>query len=185
MIADPKPGSKEDEELELLAFLIADYESRTVKIPAVTPAEAICFRMEQSGLTQQDLVPFIGSKGRVSEVLSGKRELTLAMVRKLHEGLGIPLKSLIGEASTELPPRIDPGCYPVKEMFIRGGSPPRSAPIGPRSKRRRRKCFRTSFAGGRTIPWGPSIGKPPPRNRKWTPQRFTHGVVGFWIGLRL
>lgn len=60
MIADPKPGSKEDEELELLAFLIADYESRTVKIPAVTPAEAIRFRMEQSGLTQQDLLPLIG-----------------------------------------------------------------------------------------------------------------------------
>jgi HTH-type transcriptional regulator/antitoxin HigA len=120
MIADPKPGTPEDEELELLAFLIADYESRTVKIPAATPAEAIRFRMEQSGLTQQDLVPFIGSKGRVSEVLSGKRELTLAMVRKLHEGLGIPLKSLVGDASAELPPRIDTKGYPVKEMFIRG-----------------------------------------------------------------
>lgn len=102
MIADPNPGSKEDEELELLAFLIADYESRTVRIPEATPAEAIRFRMEQSGLTQRDLVPLIGSKGRVSEVLSGKRELTLAMVRKLHEGLGIPLKSLIGEVSAEL-----------------------------------------------------------------------------------
>jgi len=50
MIADPKPGPKEDEELEVLAFLIADYESHTVKIPAVTPVEAIRFRMEQSGL---------------------------------------------------------------------------------------------------------------------------------------
>ncbi len=49
MIADPKPGSKEHEELELLVFLIADYESRTVKIPAATPAESIHFRMEQSG----------------------------------------------------------------------------------------------------------------------------------------
>lgn len=120
MISDPKPGTKKDEELELLAFLIADYESRTVRIPAATPAEAIRFRMEQSGLTQQDLIPLIGSKGRVSEVLSGKRELTLAMVRKLHDGLGIPLKSLIGEESAELPSKIDPGCYPVKEMFIRG-----------------------------------------------------------------
>ena len=51
MIADPKPGTPADEELELLAFLIADYESRTVNIPAATPAEAIRFRMEQSGLT--------------------------------------------------------------------------------------------------------------------------------------
>lgn len=120
MIADPKPGTPQDEEMELLAFLIADYESRTVKIPSATPAEAIRFRMEQSGLNQQDLVPFIGSKGRVSEVLSGKRELTLAMVRKLHEGLGIPLKSLVGDAHSELPPRIDTKRYPVKEMFVRG-----------------------------------------------------------------
>lgn len=120
MIADPQPGSKEDEELELLAFLIEDYEKRSVKIPAATPAEAIRFRMEQSGLNQQDLVPFIGSKSRVSEVLSGRRGLTLDMVRKLHEGLGIPLKSLVQGESKELPARIDPGCYPVKEMFLRG-----------------------------------------------------------------
>jgi len=120
MIADPTPGSQESEELELLAFLIADYEDRTMKIPAATPAEAIRFRMEQSGLAQQDLVPFIGSKSRVSEVLSGKRGLTLDMVRKLHEGLGIPLKSLVQGESQELPARIDPDGYPVKEMFLRG-----------------------------------------------------------------
>jgi len=120
MIADPEPGSKDDDELELLAFLVEDYEKRTVKIPAATPAEAIRFRMEQSGLTQQDLVPFIGSKSRVSEVLSGKRELTLAMVRKLHEGLGIPLKSLVGGEASELPKRIETSRYPVKEMFLRG-----------------------------------------------------------------
>ena len=79
MLADP--GTAEDEELELLAFLIEDYEKRTIKIPAATPAEAIRFRMEQAGLKQHDLVPFIGSKGRVSEVLGAKRELTLAMAK--------------------------------------------------------------------------------------------------------
>lgn len=120
MMADPKPGSPGDDELELLAFLIEDYEKRTVKIPAATPVEAIRFRMEQSGLTQQDLVPFIGSKSRVSEVLSGKRELTLAMIRRLHEGLGIPLKSLVQGELDRLPQRIDTGRYPVKEMFVRG-----------------------------------------------------------------
>jgi HTH-type transcriptional regulator/antitoxin HigA len=120
MIADPKPGSKEDDELELLAFLIEDYEKRTVNIPAATPVEAIRFRMEQSGLTQQDLVPFIGSKSRVSEVLSGKRELTLAMIRKLHDGLGIPLKSLVQGGADRLPQRIETARYPVKEMFLRG-----------------------------------------------------------------
>ncbi len=120
MLADPAPGSAEDEELELLAFLVEDYEKRTIKIPAATPSEAIRFRMEQAGLKQHDLVPFIGSKGRVSEVLSGKRELTLAMVRKLHEGLGIPLKSLVQDSAASLPPIIETDRYPVKEMFMRG-----------------------------------------------------------------
>ncbi len=120
MLADPAPGTTEDEELELLSFLIEDYEKRTIKIPAVTPAEAIRFRMEQSGLKQHDLVPFIGFKSRVSEVLAGKRDLTLTMVRKLHEGLGIPLKSLVQDGPAELPPRIEIERYPVKEMFLRG-----------------------------------------------------------------
>jgi HTH-type transcriptional regulator/antitoxin HigA len=120
MLVDPAPGSAEDEELELLAFLIESYEKRSIKIPAATPAEAIRFRMEQGGLKQQDLVPFIGSKGRVSEVLKGTRDLTLAMVRGLHEGLGIPLKSLVQDGPAELPPRIETESYPVKEMFLRG-----------------------------------------------------------------
>ena len=120
MLVDPDPGTAEDEELELLAFLIEDYEKRTIKIPSATPAETIRFRMEQAGLKQHDLVPFIGSKGRVSEVLAGKRDLTLAMVRKLHEGLGIPLKSLVQDGPAELPPHIETERYPVKEMFVRG-----------------------------------------------------------------
>lgn len=154
MIANPEPGTKEDEELELLAFLIADYESRSVKIPAATPAEAIRFRMEQSGLTQQDLVPLIGSKSRVSEVLSGKRELTLAMVRKLHEGLGIPLKSLIGEASGELPPRIDPGCYPVKEMFIRGFFAAAFGSDWSKVKEKAEEMLQSFFRGRENDPFG-------------------------------
>lgn len=120
MQIDPKPGSTEDLEIELLAFLIEDYEKRTIRLPSVSPAEAIRFRMDQAGLKQKDLVPFIGSKSRVSEVLSGKRELTLSMVRKLHEGLSIPLKSLVQEPDFELPEIVDPADYPVKEMFMRG-----------------------------------------------------------------
>lgn len=120
MIADPPPGSEGSEKIELLGFLIETYEKKHHPIPPPHPVEAIRFAMEQQELKQVDLVPYLGSKSRVSEVLSGKRELTLAMVRKLHEGLGIPIKSLIGETSEELPPRIDPGRYPVKEMFIRG-----------------------------------------------------------------
>lgn len=110
MVTDPAPNSPEEEELELLAFLIDDYEKRTFNIPAPTPAEAIRFRMDQAGLKQRDLVPFIGSKSRVSEVLSGKRDLTLSMVRKLHNGLGIPLHSLIQEADRELQA---PGSIPI------------------------------------------------------------------------
>lgn len=120
MLSNPKAGSSQEDEMELLAFLVEDYEKRKIRIPVTTPVEAIRFRMEQSGLKQQDLVAAIGSKARVSEILSGKRELTLAMVRNLHEGLGIPLKSLVQGESIELPPQIDPDKYPVKEMFIRG-----------------------------------------------------------------
>jgi len=120
MQSDPSVGSTEEQEIELLAFLIEDYEKRTAQLPTTTPTEAIRFRMDQAGLKQMDLVPFIGSKGRVSEVLSGKRELTLAMVRKLHEGLDIPLKALIQKPDFELPPKVETGAYPVKDMFLRG-----------------------------------------------------------------
>ena len=61
----------------------------------VTPVEAIRYHMEQSGLRPRDLIPFIGSRNRVHEVLNRRRELTLGMIRRLHEGLGIPAESLI------------------------------------------------------------------------------------------
>jgi HTH-type transcriptional regulator / antitoxin HigA len=154
MLADPAPGTAEDEELELLAFLIEDYEKRTIKIPAATPAEAIRFRMEQSGLKQHDLVPFIGSKSRVSEVLAGKRELTLAMVRKLHEGLGIPLKSLVQDGPSELPPRIETDRYPVKEMFVRGFFAAAFGPDWSKAKDRAEEMLQQFFNGRQDDPIG-------------------------------
>lgn len=154
MLADPAQDSKEGDELELLGFLIDDYEKRTIRIPSATPAEAIRFRMEQSGLSQQDLVPLIGSKSRVSEVLSGKRELTLAMVRKLHEGLGIPLKSLVGDATAELPPMIEPKCYPVKEMFIRGFFAAAFGNDWSKVKERAEEILQEFFAGRQDGPIG-------------------------------
>lgn len=120
MLLDPLAESVDSEKIELLGFLIETYENQKFPISPPTPVEAIRFRMEQGNLRQADLVPFIGSKSRVSEVLSGKRELTLTMVRKLHEGLGIPLKSLVQDEPAELPPRIETEQYPVKEMFLRG-----------------------------------------------------------------
>lgn len=87
------------EELELLTTLVEVYEAKAYPIPAPDPIGAICFRMEQQKLKQKDLIPFIGSKSKVSEVLSGKRSLSISMIRKLHEGLGIPLDVLLGLGS--------------------------------------------------------------------------------------
>jgi HTH-type transcriptional regulator / antitoxin HigA len=95
VIWDAKKGTPEADELDVLAMLIERYEDEAYPIGLPTPIEAIKFRMEQQGLSQKDLIPFIGSSGRVSEVLSGKRELTLPMIRALNEGLGIPADVLI------------------------------------------------------------------------------------------
>ncbi len=92
---DPDPDSAEGEQLSLLTTLVEDYESRAFPKTLPDPIEAIRFRMEQAGLKPADLIPYIGSRSRVSEILSGKRQLTLDMVRALSEGLGIPAEVLI------------------------------------------------------------------------------------------
>lgn len=92
---DPNPDSAEGEQLSLLSTLIQDYEARTFPETLPNPVEAIKFRMEQADLKPADLIPYIGSRSRVSEILSGKRQLTLEMVRALESGLGIPAKVLI------------------------------------------------------------------------------------------
>ncbi len=92
---DPNPDSTEGEQLNLLTTLIQDYESREFPEILPNPIEAIKFRMEQANLKPVDLIPYIGSRSRVSEILSGKRQLTLEMIRALSEGLGIPSKVLI------------------------------------------------------------------------------------------
>ncbi len=86
------------DEVKLLLLLIEDYERRNVApLNALSPRDAILFRMEQQGLTPRDLVPYLGSPSRVSEILSGKRGLSISMIRALHQGLQIPADSLIGE----------------------------------------------------------------------------------------
>ena len=120
MISNPAPGSDGSEKIELLGFLIETYEKKNHRIPLPHPVEAIRFAMEQQELKQVDLIPFIGSKSRVSEVLSGKRDLTLNMVRELHNGLDIPLKSLVHDSQFQLPERIEVENYPVKAMFDAG-----------------------------------------------------------------
>ena len=95
----PEPGSEDADKLSLLATLVEDYESNIYPESLPDPIEAIKFRMEQADLKPADLVPYIGTPGRVSEILSGKRQLTLDMVRAISAGLGIPSKVLIQKSS--------------------------------------------------------------------------------------
>ena len=93
---EPEPGSADGDRFEILTTLVEAYEAKHFPIDAPDPIEAIRFRMEQGGLTVQDLVPSIGQPNRVYEVLNRKRGLTLEMIRNLHRNLGIPAESLIG-----------------------------------------------------------------------------------------
>ncbi len=88
-IFHPEEGTPESDELDVLLLLIKDYEDRHYNIPAPDPIEVIKLKLEEMGLKQKDLEPIIGSKGYVSQVLSGKKELTLKMVKGLHQYLGI------------------------------------------------------------------------------------------------
>lgn len=88
-------GTAEADEMEILVTLIEAYENKHYPISVSDPVEAIRFRMEQQGLTPKDLEPYIGSSGRVSEVLNRKRRLSLQMVKRLHDGLYIPYESLL------------------------------------------------------------------------------------------
>ena len=90
-----KPNTPRGDELDILMLLVEKYEEEHYTIPASDPIEAIIFLMEQKSLSRKDLKPFIGSSGRVSEVLGRKRNLTLPMIKKLHEGLKIPYECLI------------------------------------------------------------------------------------------
>jgi len=102
MLANPDEGSTKAEELELIALLLETYESKHVDIPPPTAIEAIKFRMDQMDYKQKDLVKFIGNKARVSEVLAGKRAMTVKMIRNLSKGLDIPSEILIGTGQVAL-----------------------------------------------------------------------------------
>lgn len=121
-IFDSKPGTPEGDELELLVTLVELYEEEKYPIEAPDPISAIKFRMEQQGLKNKDLIPYIGSKSKVSEVLSGKRELSINMIRKLHEGLDIPAEVLIKDTKEEsVSDVMAHGIhFPFTEMYNRG-----------------------------------------------------------------
>jgi HTH-type transcriptional regulator/antitoxin HigA len=102
-LMDAKMDTPEGEELDVLTDLVEHYESRQVPMGYPTPVEAIRFRMEQAELSPRDLIPFIGTRSKVSELLSGKRPLTMQMARALHAGLGIPADVLLQQPGGELP----------------------------------------------------------------------------------
>ena len=97
MIFDAKPGTAKGDELELLVLLVENYEESAYPIDLPDPISALRFRMEQEGLKPKDLVPYIGSKSKVSEVLSGRRPLSLTMIRKLVAGLHFPAEVALRE----------------------------------------------------------------------------------------
>ena len=111
-------GSSAGEELDVLVDLVELFESRNEPVPPPEPISAIEFRMDQQGLTPRDLVPYLGSRARVSEVLSGKRAITMPMARALHQHLGIPADVLL-----QAPARRAAACHPA--------STPESSPSGP------------------------------------------------------
>jgi HTH-type transcriptional regulator/antitoxin HigA len=95
MDSDPALGSQAGDRLDILVTLVQAYEAKNFVVAAPDPVEAIKFRMEQSGLSVKDLEPIIGKSNRVYEILNRKRPLTLAMIRRLHQQLGIPAEVLI------------------------------------------------------------------------------------------
>lgn len=92
-----KAASPESDELEVLSMLVEAYEKKHYPLPPAHPIEAIRFRLEQAGLTEKELNKLLGGRSRKSEIMSGKRKLSLSMIRTLHEKLQIPAETLIAE----------------------------------------------------------------------------------------
>ena len=99
-LLDSQLGSPEGDRLDILVTLVEAYEARHFPIPEPDdPVAVLEYYLESRGLTRTDLIPYLGSKERVSEVLNRKRGISLAMIRRLHNGLGIPTDLLIGRQS--------------------------------------------------------------------------------------
>jgi len=107
-LMDAAPGSRAESELEVWSILIEKFEEEHFPMEAPDPISAIEFRMDQMGLTRSDLLRYIPSKSKVSEVLSGRRPLSLPMIRALCDGLNIPAEILLQKSRVRLSPRKHP-----------------------------------------------------------------------------
>jgi HTH-type transcriptional regulator / antitoxin HigA len=119
----PLTGTPESDKLEVLTVLIENYENKKYPVEPPDPVDAILFRMQEKGLKQADLIPYFGTRSRVSEILSRKRPLTVAMIKALAIGLGISSDTLIGLSisnETRRKENIDWSKFPIKEMVARG-----------------------------------------------------------------
>ena len=122
-LMDATPGSRKGVELDVLADLVELYETKHEPMGYPSPVAAIEFRMDQAGLRPRDLIPFIGSRAKVSEVLSGKRAITMPVARALHEHLGIPARVLLQKPDRQSDgplAAIEWQRFPLKEMARRG-----------------------------------------------------------------
>lgn len=125
LIQEPSaPNSDIDNTIEVLLLVIKDYEQKFIEPIEVDPVEAIKFRMSQMNLKNKDLVKYIGSISKVSEILNRKRSLSLAMIRKLHAELEIPLESLINKKEKSIESvtseKLNYSLFPIQEMKKRG-----------------------------------------------------------------
>lgn len=98
-IFDAAPGTIEGDELELLLVLVKDYEDKNIHLPEINTIDAIKLKMEERGIKPKDLEAIIGTKGHVSSILSGRREITLKMAQKLSEYLQMPAETFLHTAS--------------------------------------------------------------------------------------
>lgn len=121
-IIDSIPGTDEGNELEVLGILVSDYEDNNEPIDLPNIPDAIRFEMDRLGLDQKDLIPYIGSRSKVSEILAGKIRPSLRMMRALHKHLGIPSEVLLQDPDASLPQdrvNLDWSKFPLQEMITR------------------------------------------------------------------
>jgi len=123
-LMETETGSAKEDDLELFSFLVENYEKEHFPLDLPDPIAAIEFRMEQQGLTHKDMQKYLGSQSKVSEVLRGKRPLSLSMIHKLHFKLGIPAEVLLQEKGRELEQlKYRWQDYPFREMYNHGYFP--------------------------------------------------------------